>query len=1185
MNVHPIVIPLRARPISWPGSDAVASFAAFEAWVRSLPMPERGPAWEGFVEAYLVLTPALDIETVWRPADPYLPDEVLARLGLERKDVGQDFIARTRSGALWIVQAKFRSKGDLLWEDVRGAVAAGRNAERVLFVSNAGALGGNCPPLLLNTHVGAVLRHDLAGLGDAFFMAWATLRAGRRPTPRAAEGRYPHQMAAVRDVIAAFEQGAERTQLVAACGTGKTRMALWVMEDLDARRVVFFAPSLALVSQTVAEWSAHAQRPLDIVCVCSDKDAGEMSAYEVAVPVTTETGRLRAQWLAPLEAGRRRVVFATYHSADVVQGALSGAEGEIPRPALVVCDEAHRIAGYEAKAWQIVLDNDAIPAARRLFMTATQRLVAPEIQALGVSASMDNETLFGAVAHRISFRDAINLGLLADYRIHVIGVPTTDRRAAELVRRRKFVLQAPTGERPYDASEVAQALALEQALDQGLFRYAFTFHSRIAHARRFGRLMTLVWRPELVRETDFNVITGEQPLRERRAILERALAHPHGVISSVRALSEGVDVPAVDAVVFADPKESVIDIVQAIGRALRKRPGAVAKTASILIPVPVPKGAKPDEVIADTAWATVWHVLEAMAQHDGELAEHLAALRTELGPRRVPGGRSTDHARRYVTQHLTIHLPDGKAFAVLREAVQIAVLDRGDWAFWHMLAVFRRTAESRPLMPALDWPPGPAQEDMAGWVREMRERFANQALPAPQADALAATPGWYWTEQDEAWGIGCEKLRQFAVEFGQLPSAFRVEGDDFELRAWLTRAHKDLARGALTQFQAERLRALPGWIEDPEEATLAGALAVASLVTDSTAFASRVGRRSSSRRPRDDWKPGPTPEWWRWLDRQRARYHAGELPASWIQRLEALPGWTWTPQEDHGAQMLAELERYVATHGSVPSPCLPKPSRALSEWLPRQRGRQQRGTLPAEMATRLAALPGWEWDVGLAEVRRNVDRLRPLEGRFYRWWLPREYETPDGERLGRWVEEQRRRYRAQRLSPEKIALLESLPGWSWKDGEAFARHLELVRAFAAASGGAVMPEGYVAPSGEPVGRWVQAQRARQRSGRPMNPDEVRLLESVPGWSWTRLTDHQERMLELVAAYAQDHEGDLPSPAWCAPDGERVGTWLRTQARADRAGTITPALADRLRMLPAWRDYVRAVTEPGGEANL
>lgn len=129
-------------------------------------------------------------------------------------------------------------------------------------------------------------------------------------------------------------------------------------------------------------------------------------------------------------------------------------------------------------------------------MTATPKLVSEELKAAGVGASMDDVALFGPAAHRITFRDAINAGMLADYRIHVIGVPTNDRRVRDMVRRRKFVLGADVvaftpmlngRKRPFDAGEVAQALALEQAFDRGLFHYAFTFHSRKAYAERWLR--------------------------------------------------------------------------------------------------------------------------------------------------------------------------------------------------------------------------------------------------------------------------------------------------------------------------------------------------------------------------------------------------------------------------------------------------------------------------------------------------------------------------------------------------------------------------------------------------------------------------------------------------------------------------------------------------------------------------
>ena len=1166
------VIPFRARPLEFPAAEVASDFATFEAWVRGLPVPERGPAWEAFTEAYICQASALDIADVWRPSDPYLPDEVLGRLGLERLDVGQDFVVRTRAGALWIVQAKFRSKGELSWDDVKGAVAAGRNADRVLFVTNATALGGNCPPTLLNQHVGAVLRHELLELGRDFFARWEAVRAGKAAPATERQGLRPHQLAAVADIVAEFGRGAPRTQLIAACGTGKTRMGLWVMEELAADRVLFFAPSLALVSQTVGEWTAHARATIDVVCVCSDTTAGDLSAYELAVPVTTNATKLRAQWEAPLEPGRRRVIFSTYHSAPVVRDALGGSS--VSSPGLIVCDEAHRIAGDEDKSWQLVLDSAAIPGDRRLFMTATPKLVSDELKAAGVGASMDDEALFGRVAHRITFRDAIKAGMLADYRIHVIGVPTNEKRVREMVRRRKFVLGADGTaftpmldgrKRPFDASEVAQALALEQALDRGLFCYAFTFHSRVAYARRFLQLLGLLWRPELVRETAFGVVTGEVPLRERRALLERSLQRPRAVIGSVQALSEGVDVPAVDAVVFADPKESVIAIVQAIGRALRKRPGAAAKTASIVIPVPVPAGEDPDHVINDSAWATVWNVIKAMSEHDGELAEHLADLRRELGSRRASGHRG-GAARAYLSEHMTVDLPSGKAFELLREAVQIAVVDRGRWAFWHMLALFQDRTAARPWTPIPREYTAPHGERLGEWIEQRRAEYAAGTLSEVHRDALNSTPGWYWTAEDERWGHGFERARAHIEESDGVPVTSLLAYNDpaRAIAEWLDAERRLFSADKQPPHRAAKLRSLPGWYEDSEGAEFDALLKLAQGGYDPAShLAARV----------------------RAFLRNLRRLHArGKLPRDRAERVSRLPGWTWTPKQDRDAAMLAAAEAYrgdFATLASAVPKDLSPADRELRTWCNEQRRARRAGKLSSEAEVRLAALRGWEWDPGLKEFERRVELLRPLLQEHHKGWLPVSYTTEDGTPLGQWLAEQRSLRRAKRLSDERRARLESLAGFDWEKGEAFARNLRAIRAHAEETRGQPIPESYER-SGDAVGQWAMRIRQSYRSGNLRDPEQIRLLEAVPGWDWNQLTDVQERMLSLVEEYMTAHAGELPPKGHLGPNGEYVGTWVSTQVNATGKGTISSWLAERLDRIPGWRDAL-STRDDGREA--
>lgn len=1195
-------VAVRVQPPTIPNAESVGDFVAFESWVRSLPLAQRGPVWERFVEAYLCLTSALGIRDLWRPGDPYLPGDVLAALGLDRQDVGQDFVARTTSGALWVVQAKFRSAAaSLTWQDVRGAVAAGRRAARVLVISNARSISRQAPRGILNAHVGTVLRDALIGLGNDFFEAWERTRAGQAPQRREAAAPRPYQEDAIADVLSAFDAGASRAQLIAACGTGKTLMGLWIVEQLACSRVAFFAPSLALVSQTIAEWTAAASTPIDVLCVCSDPDAGDLSAYELAVPVTTSATDLHAQWTAPLTPGARRVIFATYQSAAVVRDALR--IGGTPSSELVICDEAHRVAGDQDKAWQIVLHEDEIPAARRLFMTATPRTVSPELKTAGVGASMDDEQLFGRVAHRISFRDAINLGILADYRIHVYGVPCDDPRAAALIRRRAYVLDTGNAERPFDAGEIAQALALAQAFERRLFQYAFTFHSRVSYARRFIAATEHVWRPELREQTAFAVVTGEQPLRERRAILDRVLARPHGLIGSVKALSEGVDVPAVDAVVFADPKESVIDIVQAIGRALRKRPGAARKTASIVLPVPVPRDADPSQVLNDSAWRTIWNVIEAMAEHDGELEEHLAVLCTELGERRTSAKAkpALDRARQYLAEHVTVHLPDGHRFDVLRKAVTLAVVDRGTWAFWHMLDVFREWTEEHGDDPVPSYYRASAGERLAAWISDMRGKYRAGVLPEAQASILEATPHWYWDAEAQTWYRELRLLTSFVASHGRLPlHILDVDPESAARTAWVERQRDLLLTGGVPAKRQTALHAVPGWSDAPSAAELElHATSAEAFIAGDAAFRAFVAemhqaRRDAAHRLRPEWEADAIrARIQEWIKAQRTRWRDGVLDATSVTRLGSIPGWVWDPRAAKSAEraaqqeaLMADLAVYAKEHGGVPGAVDgPSASPQLKRWISSVRASYRDGRLDPAVAAFCEDLPGWEWIPGLEAFKQDVDVVRAYANDYPGGWLPPDLVTPGGFAVGEWVASQRNLAARDRLSAPFRMLLEAVPGWQWKDGENFARNVEAMRRAVAANSTIDLTYPIsVTIGGETydLGAWVGRMGTAYHRGR-LTEQQVLFLESFPGWRWDRLSDAQEARLRELGSALERVESLRDIAAGDTSTGS-VGAWLRQQRRLCVEGRLPEGLAARLDAIAGWAEFVEEMGDERPRTN-
>lgn len=666
------------------------------------------------------------------------------------------------------------------------------------------------------------------------------LKSGSAGVPRFAPR--PDQRDAVDALVAAFASGTPQAQLIAPPGIGKTVEALWIAERLDARVVLYFAPSLALVAQTAHAWCAQMAPGLglDALAVCSDDSVGEdIPRCDVPIPVTTDPDDVAAFLRGgenagdrdrPPRAGARRVVFATYQSVGAVEEGLaragyrrvvpktdvrdaaadplaSGATADVGAEPwdvgarrevdLVICDEAHRVAGPEGKRFQVVLDADRIPAARRLFMTATPRLLAPHQRRTTddgelLVASMDDTERFGPVPYRLSYGAAIELGLLADYRIDVLVVRDRDVRARLgplLERAAGTGTAARPGEptvamgslggdvqdgAPQDVAALAQATATVNALRDGVFRHAFSFHHTRVAALRFLDAFRTVARltdgspDESASASDTaglsaaswasDAVFGDWPVAARRAALAAMLAAPRGLLANVKALAEGVDAPAVDAIVFVDPKASVVDIAQIVGRALRRDPACPGKIAHIVVPLVVQDGG-PDTAEAElisSVWEPVWRLVAALAAHDDRLERQFALAvrrRAERDAARdgavadasaAPNPGSADEAVYVLAHPLVLSLPADVPLDRFRRAVVARAVDQvGDpWEYGlgRLLASVRKRRTARVAVDHVE-SDGYA---LGKWAAAQRAAFRGGRLAAERAAALDQLRGWRW---------------------------------------------------------------------------------------------------------------------------------------------------------------------------------------------------------------------------------------------------------------------------------------------------------------------------------------------------------------------------------------------------------------------------------------------------------
>ena len=423
-----------------------------------------------------------------------------------------------------------------------------------------------------------------------------------------------HQQAAFDDVIAGFRDH-DRGKLVMACGAGKTFTALRIAEAVAGvgGRVLYLVPSISLFSQSMREWATQRATAHRYVGVCSDTRAGrndeDASLQELEIPVTTDSPAISR---ALREAGEdaMTVVFCTYHSLGIVERAQD--EGAPPFD-IILCDEAHRTTGVErpddkTSPFVLVHDGKRIRAARRLYMTATSRLYTESAKAKAASHdadvfSMDDPETYGLEFHRLPFSRAVDQGLLSDYKVVVLAMSEQHVDAA---------LQAhlAAGESEINLTDAAKITgcwrALQNPENEGSggapvrrLSRAIAFTNTIASSKRLethwddiiGHAIELL--PEAERRSalrcDTRHVDGQHHALDRKARIEWLKGGAEGtcrILSNARCLSEGIDVPALDAVLFMSPRNSQVDIVQAVGRAMRRAPGK--EYGYIILPIAVP---------------------------------------------------------------------------------------------------------------------------------------------------------------------------------------------------------------------------------------------------------------------------------------------------------------------------------------------------------------------------------------------------------------------------------------------------------------------------------------------------------------------------------------------------------------------------------------------------------------------
>ncbi|WP_231578266.1 DEAD/DEAH box helicase [Rhodococcus sp. PML026] len=1059
-------------------------------------------------------------------------------------DAGIDLVAEDQEGRLWAVQAK-----------AYGAQYSVTKADVDTFLSESSRRQFHYRLLIATTdRIHHVARRTidaqekpvgLLGLSDLVTadVAWPPDPTSLQPSPRPKPARpHDYQREAIDAVVAGFA-AADRGQLIMACGTGKTLTAQFISTALDAQRTLILVPSLSLLKQTMRVWQTQA--PVELLPVCSDEtvsrteDSPIENVSELGLPVTTDPVGI-SEFLR--RQSGPRVVLCTYQSSSQIAEAFTLAD--VPPFDLVIADEAHRCTGQQSSPFSTVLDGTRIKADRRLFMTATPRYFTGRIikAANDVDlevASMDDETIFGKVFHRLGFSEAISRDLLTDYQVAIVGVDdATYRNYTE-----NGTLVARSGADVTDARSLAGQIGLAKAMRTYDLRRVISFHSRVARARTFAAEMPSVieWMPDIERPSGslWSTHTSGEMSAGARHVLLQQLTHlgddERGLLANARCLAEGVDVPTLDGVAFIDPRRSEVDIVQAVGRAIRRADDKAIGT--IVIPVFVDGDADPEAALNDSAFKPVWDIIKALRAHDDDLAEQIDTLRRDMG-RLGRAPRVPDKI------HLDMPVQIGEDFARAFDA-RLVEQTAQPWDFW--FGLLERYVDERGDAAVLQTHTVDGHR-LGTWVSIQRTHRSKGRLSAIRQQLLEALPRWSWDPKADQWEDGYRHLREYVIVHGtaEIRDDY-VCDDEYRLGKWVGKQRSKWS--AVQTHRKERLEELPGWTLDARTALWEKSF---------TALAKYVQEHGHANPPRGLAVEGIDIETWV----RRQRRHWDELTDERRRRLRDLPGWTLNAVEEKWNTGYRHLVAYVEKVGSaeVLQSYDADDGYALGKWVSVQRRTWDKMT--AGRRNKLAELPGWTLDARGGWWEEWFTSLKAYVAEHGDARVPGSYVTADGAKLGGWVSNLRSTWDS--LADERRKRLERLPGWSPNTrDDSWENWFRLLEVYVAQHGTARVAQAYVTKDGKRLGSWVANQKTKWQT---LSGEKQQRLANIPGWARNVADTQWEEGYAHLVAYAEEN-GDTLVKARHEVDGFKLGQWVVTQrARWD---SLPEERQAKLRAMPGW----------------
>ncbi len=1078
--------------------------ATFDEFFASLDLDEEGNVKTDKTEKGL---PFEQIFVKWFLLNDPIWSSKVDRFLETGQDLGIDLIFRDKEGNKWAVQSKGYSPSTYITKsDIDSFISDSPTSEFYgrLLIASTDRIGTNADKTLKKNKVVRFLLKDFHTSSINFPSNIKELSKVKKRKPFS---RRNHQIKAVNEVLEKIN-AVNRGQVLMACGTGKTLTSLWIKEDLKAKQVLVLVPSLNLLSQTLSAWRNNLSDPFEWQCVCSDKTVHKKKKNdldedwindpsELGIPVTSDSEEIK-KFLLKKES---KVLFSTYQSSELIVEVQK--DMQVPNFDIIFADEAHKCAGKISKDFSYVLDNEKIRGNKRLFFTATPRVLSKKIKTQAIKteteiASMDDTSIFGDVLHVLKFSDAIKQKILSDYQVVVIGID--DVLISEKIKNRDFI-KTSKGE-IIDAESLALQIALAKGIKKYNLRRIINFHSQIAGAQLFRDTFEKTINEMPLNEKPMGKISCDyvegrmttDKRNEKIRDLEKLEANERKILGNAKCLSEGVDVPSLDGITFVDPKSSEVDIIQAVGRVIRK--GNKGKNGTILIPIYLQDLKDVEDQVLASRFSDVWTVIQALKCHDDVLKENIDNLRISYGKRKI---------KREGYKGLKLHteLPAERISVNFINSIETLLIENTSDAWFEKYGeledFFYENGHSNI---------GRSNERLGRWVEIQRSNYKKGKLSKERFELLSKL-NFVWDIPEHQWNENYQELKIFFKQNGHSNPPTNTQ-----LGKWVSDLRLRFKKGKLSKERIELLKELNfawdilehQWNENYQELKIFFQKNNNSYPSQKTALGN-------------------------WVGIQRKLYKQNKLSTERIELLNKL-NFVWDIPEQQWNENYQELKKFFKQNGHSSPPT----NTQLGKWVVVQRKVYKDNKLSTERIELLNKL-SFVWDILEHKWNENYQELK----KFFR--QNGHSNAPKDNPLSSWSTQQRKNYRENKLSNDQIELLNQI-NFVWENllDNKWDEKYEELKIFFKQNGHSSPPNIH------PLSRWVGKQRTFFKKNKLSNK-RIELLNQL-NFVWDLLDDQWHNKYREFILFLKENSNSYPNSR------NTLGRWVEVQRRNYKKGKLS-----------------------------